>query len=125
MEAFPNTPHIGRGTTMEEGVKIEKDWNAKKIPLLIGFTGSVSHGLNLQEAGNHVALYSLLYNADMYDQFIRRVQRQGNENKRVFVHRFIAKNTVDEAMVLSLNRKITNASKFLDALTLYREGIRE
>lgn len=123
-EAFPNIPHIGSGTSMEEGVRIEKDWNAKKIPLLFGFTGSVSHGLNLQEAGNHCALYSLLYNADMFDQFIRRIQRQGNTHKRVFVHRFIAKNTVDEAMCLSLHRKLTNASDFLDALTLYRQGER-
>lgn len=121
-ERFPDTPYIGSGVDMDEAAEIERKWNQKKIPMLFGQIASVSHGLNLQEAGYHVAYYSMVYNFDQFDQFFRRVLRQGNKHQRVIIHRFLARNTVDFAMKRSLDGKGNTAENFLNALKLYRQN---
>lgn len=120
-KAFPKAVFFDKTLSFEECSKLEDTWNRGEIPVLLGQTSSISHGLNLQEAGNHVAFYSNVWNFDVYDQFIRRVLRQGNSEKRVFVHRFIANKTVDKAMILSVNNKGTVSSNFLNAINEYRK----
>lgn len=84
---------------------VERRWNAGEIDLLFGHPASIGHGLNLQGAGQHVAWHSLTWDYDLYDQFIRRVYRQGNRHGRVFVHRIIARGTIDEAILTALSSK--------------------
>jgi SNF2 family DNA or RNA helicase len=74
---------------------LEKKWNDGEIDVLFAQPQGMSHGLNLQDAGNNVAWFTLTWDGEVYDQFIRRVRRQGNKNKRVFVHVFVADNTID------------------------------
>jgi SNF2 family DNA or RNA helicase len=80
-------------------------FNAGLIPVLVGNPASVGHGLNLQAACAHVAYTSLTWNLENYDQFIKRVLRQGNPNLRVVVHLIIVGNTKDEAVWRALQSK--------------------
>jgi SNF2 family DNA or RNA helicase len=105
LKKFPNTPYIGSGISASRGKEIEDAWNAGEIPLLFGHPISIARGLNLQEAGNHVAWFTLTWDQELYDQFIRRVYRQGNKSKRVFVHQIIAKHTVDHLVRAVLMQK--------------------
>ena len=90
---------------MKQFTQLEVAWNRGEIPLLFGHPQSVGHGLNLQEQGNHVAWHSITWDFELYDQFIRRVLRQGNKNKKVFVHHLVMRDTIDEIMLYSLKSK--------------------
>lgn len=103
------------GMSMDETKAIELLWNAGQLDVLLGQTSAVSHGLNLQEAGQAVIFYALTYNYDDYDQLIRRLWRQGVNNP-IIVYRLVAKNTVDEVMVRVLEERGAGQDAFFAAL---------
>lgn len=117
-----DTPHIGGGVSARRGAEIERNWNSGSIRTLLGHPASMAHGLNLQGAGGAVIWASLTWNFEYYDQFIKRVHRQGNTHKRVFVHHIIARNTIDEVMLRTLRGKGKTQHNFLTALKEYAKG---
>lgn len=100
-----DVPYIGGGVSAKRSSELERLWNQGKLPVLFGHPQSMAHGLNLQEVGRHVAWHSMTWDFELYDQFIRRVRRQGNKSKKVFVHHFLARGTIDEVMLYSLKHK--------------------
>lgn len=116
-----NTPYIGSGVNMVRTKQIEEDWNAGKIPLLLGHPASMGHGMNLQEKGNHICWFSPTWDYELYDQFNRRVRRQGNKASRVYVYRIITRNTVDERVVKALRSKKKGQDALFEALTSLRK----
>jgi SNF2 family DNA or RNA helicase len=116
-----DTPHLGSGVSPAREAEIIRDWNLGKIPVLLGHPASMGHGLNLQGAGNHVCWYGLTYDFELYDQFNRRVLRQGNTHKHVTVHHIVARNTVDEVILRALRRKEKSQGALLDALKEYKK----
>jgi SNF2 family DNA or RNA helicase len=117
-----NTPNISTASP-KMLPKIEADWNAGKIPVLLGHPASVAHGLNLQGSGNHVIWHSLTWNFENYDQFNKRVWRQGNKNSYVYVHHIIAENTVDIAVLTALKFKDNSQKSLLAGLKEYKKII--
>jgi len=111
---------IGGTTSMREAQKIEKRFNEGKIKILAAFPGTAALGLNLQEVCNNVCWYSMLHDWEAYDQFIKRVERQGNKNTHTMNHLLISESTVDEGILTSLNTKGANEKSFLDAMVKYR-----
>lgn len=111
-----DTPYIGSGVSMKKAKQIEEDWNRGKLPLLLGHPASMGHGLNLQEVGNHVCWFSPTWDYELYDQFNRRVRRQGNKANRVYVYRIITKNTVDEKVIKALRSKKRGQDALFEAL---------
>lgn len=115
-----DTPYIGGGVSTKRSTQIEEAWNADKLPILLGQPQSMGHGLNLQGSEcNTVAWYSLTWNYELYDQFIKRVARQGSKHKRIFVHHILAEGTIDEAQVGTVKKKGKVQSSFLDTLKVY------
>lgn len=116
-------PFLGSGVSMADSLLIEKAWNADRIPVLPGHPASMGHGLNLQRGScHHVCFFTATWDFEMYDQFIRRVRRQGNRFSKVYVHHLIARNTVDEAKLAKLHRKAKTQQGLLDALRTYVKG---
>lgn len=111
-----DVPYIGSGVTGAQTNEIVRRWNAGDIPVLLGHPASMGHGLNMQGAGSHVAWYSLNYDYELYDQFIRRVLRQGNDRAHCTVHRLVARSTVDEAILKALGKKERDQGALLLAL---------
>lgn len=109
-------PYIGGGVSAKRSAELERDWNAGKLPVLLGHPQAMAHGLNLQEVGHHVAWHSMTWDYELYDQFIRRVLRQGNKSKKVFVHHILARGTVDEAMLAATKSKRKGQNALFDAL---------
>jgi SNF2 family DNA or RNA helicase len=95
---------------------IERRWNRGEIPLLFGHPQSIGHGLNLQEAAQHVCWHSLTWNRELYDQFIDRVWRQGSKFKQVFIHHIIAEDTIDEVLYGVLNSKGSAEQALFDGI---------
>lgn len=118
-----DVPYIGGGVSPKRGAAIESEWNAGKIPVLLGHPGSIAHGLNLQNAGNHVIWHSLTWNFEWYDQFIKRILRQGSKHKKVFNHHIIAENTVDIAIITALKFKDNSQRSLLEGLKQYMKNL--
>lgn len=123
LKRFPNTPYIGKGVSAKEGARIEAAWNRGELPFLPAHPASAGHGLNLQKGqAHHVGWFGPTWNFELWDQFIRRVLRQGNQNKRVFNHVFVAKNTVDMVALYDKHRKGSSQEKFFEGLLAMRGG---
>lgn len=114
-----NTPYIGGGVSPKRSSELEKAWNRGELPWLLGHPAAIGHGLNLQSAGNHIIWYSLTWNYELYDQFNRRIRRQGAKFKHVHVHHILARNTLDEVVLATLGGKKKTQDGFLDALKDY------
>ena len=109
--------YIGGGVGTKETQRIEAAWNAGELQLLAGHPAAIGHGLNLQgSSAAHVAWYSLTWDYELYDQFVRRVYRQGNRASHVFVYHVLARDTVDEAVYRALGSKRRVQGALLDAL---------
>ena len=114
-KAFPTAVFV-EDYPAKDFKKLEDKWNRGEIELLFAQAQSLSHGLNLQEAGHNVAWFTLTWDGEVYDQFIRRVLRQGNKSKRVFVHIFLCDNTVDLYVWNSLRAKGKTQNALFDGL---------
>lgn len=111
-----NVPYIGGGVPTGRRTEIARQWNAGKLPVLLGHPQSIARGLNLQESGNHVCWHSLTWNFELYDQFNRRILRQGNKAKKVFCYRLVAAGTIDHVMLASLKNKDTTQRSLFQGL---------
>jgi len=119
-KAFPGAPYIGSGISPMESTVLEGEFNAGKHPVLFGHPMSMGHGLNLQETCRHVFWYANTYSFESYDQFVRRVFRQG-VTSRVTVFRCFAENTVDQVMIETVSLKDDNQQNFFKMLQKYRK----
>jgi SNF2 family DNA or RNA helicase len=97
--------------------KIVDAWNAGEIPYIFAHPESAAHGLDgLQHAGCHVVWFSPTWDYELYDQFIRRIRRQGSRSKRVYVHHIIAEDTIDEVILGTLKAKKSGQNALFSAL---------
>lgn len=112
---FPDAPHVAGGVTPGRFKWIEEQWNLGKIPVLLAQPQSVAHGLNLQGTKAAVVWHSITWDLEVYEQMIRRVWRQGQEEK-VFVHHVVAKGTIDEVILGMLKKKDKTQRDLLAAL---------
>lgn len=117
-----NLPILGAGVTPKRSAELIDEWNKGNLPWLFAHPMSAGHGLNLQKANaNHVCWHSLTWDYELYDQFNRRLLRQGNQADQVFVHHILAKDTIDQAMFYALQRKRKGQQALFDALNYLRQ----
>lgn len=109
------TPWVGGGDSPTKFRTIEKDWNAGKIPLLIAQFQAVSHGLNLQGTKAAAVALSTPWDLEVYEQWVRRVWRQGQTDP-VFVYHVCARKTIDEVKLRRLQSKDKAQQSFLSML---------
>ncbi|MEG2908136.1 MAG: DEAD/DEAH box helicase [Erysipelotrichaceae bacterium] len=95
-----------------------EDWNAGKIDLLLVHPASVGHGLNLQDGGSIIIWYTLPnWNLELYQQANARLNRQG-QKESVRIYHIIAKDTIDEDMLKSLDKKDVSQNALMEALKI-------
>lgn len=93
----------------------QKDWNEKKIDVLLAHPASAAYGLNLQEGGNHVVWFGLNWSLELYQQANKRLHRQGQKEK-VIIHHLITKGTRDEDVLAALQSKGDVQEELLNSL---------
>lgn len=92
---------------------IVKRWNAGEISVLLGHPQSAAHGLNMQGSGYAIIFFALTWSFEDFDQFVRRVWRQGLKS-RVFLYTIVAKNTIDDVILGTLmSKKATQNDLFI------------
>jgi SNF2 family DNA or RNA helicase len=99
-----------------KAVKLDKpedidNWNAGKIPMAVAHPASISHGLNLQFGGHNIIWFSLTYDAELYAQLNKRLDRPG-QTEIVSVLHLIARGTIDEKVLKTLKGKEVLAENF-------------
>jgi SNF2 family DNA or RNA helicase len=110
-----DAPYLGGGISPKASDEIADRWNAGKLPVLLAHPTSVAHGLNLQAGGHTVCWFTLTWNLEEYDQFNRRVYRQGQKNA-VIIHHLIARDTIDGDVLEALQGKDRTQKGLLNAL---------
>ncbi len=117
---FPLAPAIEGRTSDAQAEDYIKRWNLKRIPILLYNPASDPHGLNLQLGGNQILWYSLTWNLEQWLQLIDRLYRQ-RQDKTVFVHSILFRNTVDEVIWQALSSKETTQNALLRSLKSYKK----
>lgn len=97
LQAFPQARQLRTGQDVA-------DWNAGRVPLLVGHPASVGHGLNLQEGGHTMVWYGLTYSLEEYQQMNKRLARSGQRHP-VVVHHIQTAGTVESAVLRALQGK--------------------
>lgn len=118
-------PYLGKGTTATQEAEWIAAWNRNELPILACHPASAGHGLNLQEGNaGHVCWLGPIWDLELWDQFIRRLRRRGNQAQRVFNHILICVGTIDELKLEALGDKDTTQSRLLRALNheIRRDG---
>lgn len=112
--AFP------QGRTLDTNPQTIEDWNKGRLPLLFVHPQSAGHGLNLQDGGNILAFFGLWWDLETHEQVIERIgptrQAQAGHNRPVYVHRIVARNTVDELVLQRLKTKASVQQVLLEAM---------
>jgi SNF2 family DNA or RNA helicase len=118
--ALPRAEFIDGSTSQKESQDICAAWNRGEVPVLCVHPAAAGHGLNLQGSNcAHVAWYTTPWDFDLYTQTIGRVFRQGNKAKTVFVHRILARGTVDVVVARALRTKERTQDALMLALRAY------
>ena len=118
MKRYPDAECL-TGVKEHEAIDIMTRFNAGKIKLLIAHPQSAGHGLNLQESCNIVVWFGLNYNLELYEQFIGRVDRQGQLSV-VRCFRIVCVDTMDYVVIDALAHKDECQTAMRDAINRYR-----
>lgn len=110
-------PYLGNGTTAKQESAWIEAWNRRELPLLVAHPQSAGHGLNMQEGqAYNVAWFSVTWDWELYDQFIRRVRRSGNTQARIFNHILTIRGTIDEDKLAAIREKDFTERRLMSAL---------
>ena len=113
-KAFPTAVHLGSKP------QTIVDWNACRIPMLLAHPQSAGHGLSLQHGGNICCFFSTNWSLEADSQAIERIgptrQAQSGYKRPVFVHRIVARGTLDEVVVARLRTKASIQDALLKAM---------
>jgi len=108
-------PYLGGGVADGEVARILKHWNLGWLPILLVHPTTVAHGLNMQGGGWNICWYTLTWNAEEYEQLIRRLYRSGQEH-HVMNYVITARKTIDEYITQVLVEKTAVQQHLLDGL---------
>lgn len=89
--------------------------------MLLVHPASAGHGLNLQKGGSLIIWFSLTWSLELYQQANKRLHRSGQQHT-VVIHHLVAKGTIDEDILKSLQEKKQGQDGMLEAV---RARIRE
>lgn len=90
-------------------------WNNGEIPLAAAHPASASYGLNLQGGGNILVWFGLPWNLEWYQQFNKRLHRQG-QLKPVIIHHLLIVGTMDFDVLAALQSKGDKQENFMQAV---------
>jgi SNF2 family DNA or RNA helicase len=120
LKKYPDAVWLSSKMSESEFVQALEDWNSGKLTKIIGHPASMGFGVDgLQDSCHTMVWYGLNWSLDSYMQTIARLLRQGQEFP-VMVHRLMMRDTVEEAVKLSLESKFDDELGAREAIEKYR-----
>jgi len=119
-ELGPKTLVIQGATTKRQRREILAKFNTGEHPVLLAQSATIAHGLNLQKACHTVCFYTVPWDLEVFEQFLKRVHRLG-QLKRVMVHAIVARGTIDEGVLKVLRMKDHTQRQLVAALAAHIE----
>ena len=96
MKAIPEARLLGKDTRLID------EWNAGNVPVMLVHPASAGHGLNLQDGGRIMVVFSPWWDLEQYQQVIERIgpvrQFQSGHPRTVFIYHILAEGTIDEVV---------------------------
>lgn len=92
------------------------EWNKGKIQVGLIHPASAGHGINLQQGGSTIVLFSLTWSLELYEQVIGRIYRQGQISDTVVVQHIITDGTIDEDILRALKDKDETQASLIKAV---------
>ncbi len=105
-------------------IQDQHDWNNRQIDVLLAHPASTGYGLNLQDGGNHMIWFGLNWSLELYQQAVKRLNRQG-QTQKVIIHQLLVKGGRDEDVAKALTDKGDVQQGLLDSLKARIEKWRE
>lgn len=114
--------YVHDATNDEKRMQIFEKMNNSEISVLIGSTAKMGHGMNVQK--HLIAIHHLDVPWRPSDMVQRegRIIRQGNENKKVYIFRYITKASFDAYSWQLLETKQRFISQLMTGTSVFREG---
>lgn len=109
---FPDAVFINR-KNRDENIKL---WNKGKIQMMCSHPAAIGHGTNLQTGGSIIVWYGLTWSLELYQQFNKRLHRQGQVAKSVVIHHILIRGTIDVRIFRAINQKGISQQGLLDYL---------
>lgn len=100
-----------------------QNWNEGRIPIALIHPASAGHGLNLQAGGSMLVWFGLTWSLELYQQTNARLWRQG-QKETVVIHHLIAKGTMDEKVMVALEKKDCSQSALVAAVKARIGGVK-
>ncbi len=114
LKRFPKAHHLG-----DNPKEIDR-WNNGEYPMLVAHPKAFGHGINLARGGNQLVFFGLGWNLEEMMQAIERNgpmrQKQAGLNRPSFVHRILARDTLDEATLERMDGKASVQQALLNAM---------
>lgn len=92
-----------------------EEWNNGEIQVAIAHPASTGHGLNLQTGGSTIVWFGFTWSLELYMQANARLWRQG-QKETVVIHHIICKDTIDEEVMMSLQKKKSGQDELINAV---------
>jgi hypothetical protein len=101
----------------KERSNVVDDFNAGKYKILIGTTGCIGEGLNLQENSSAIHHFDIPFRPSDFIQRNGRVDRQGNAQDKVRIHTYMSAGTIDNYSVNLVQNKANWIDELLNSKT--------
>lgn len=114
-------PNISSGNARKDDANIGL-FSQGKLAAVQGNPQSIALGIDgLQDSCCNIAMYGCTWKLQDYLQVIDRIRRQGSKSKRVWVHRILARGTLDERMLTVLDDREAKQANFMKMLKAMRK----
>lgn len=98
LAAFPDA------VLLDKAGKELDNWNAGKVKMLLAHPASCGYGVNAQHGGAMVVWFGLNWSLELYQQFNKRLHRQGQKETVRIVH-LVTEGCIDESVMEALRSK--------------------
>lgn len=115
------TDHDMTPVVFDGSPEMERDWNQKKIPIMLLQPASCGFGVNLQEGGSTLIWYTLPWSLEEYEQTNARIYRQGQKDP-VIIHQLMTNKTIDTKILKALETKNISQQKLISAVEATIQG---
>lgn len=110
LKAFPEAVLLDK-----KGEALDR-WNRGEIKMLLAHPASAGHGVNAQHGGAMVVWFGLNWSLELYQQFNKRLHRQGQKETVRIVH-LVVEGCIDEKVLYSVTQeKAKNQKELLAGL---------